>query len=107
MRLPSLINYKNSKISLKYMDKPTSDKEKALGIYDPHIRTILIYKNLNKKELLNTVLHELIHLIGDRSRYKIRNFSEEKVCNMVGDELGYIFCKNPKIINFIKRCVND
>ena len=53
MRLPSLINYKNSKISLKYMDKPTSDKEKALGIYDPHIRTILIYKLRHIADLIN------------------------------------------------------
>ena len=107
MRLPNQIIYKNSIIKFKYMDKKTSIKEKAYGIYDPKFRTILIYKNMKKRDLLNTVLHELVHLIGDKSKYKIRNFSEEKVCNLIGDELGYLFCKNPQMINFIKRCVNE
>ena len=58
---------------------------------------------MKKRDLLNTVLHELVHLIGDKSKYKIRNFSEERVCNLIGDELGYLFCKNPLNDKFYKK----
>ena len=107
MILPNPISYKNNRVSIRYMDNYDSLKLKAYGLYHPNKKAILLYKNLNKKELLNTFLHELMHLIGDKSKYKIRNFSEEKVCYMVGDELAKIFIRNPKVINFIKRCAND
>ena len=79
MILPNPINYKNNRVSIRYMSNYDSLKLKAYGLYDPNKKAILLYKNLNKKELLNTFLHELMHLIGDKSKYKIRNFSEEKV----------------------------
>ena len=55
--------------------------------------------------LLDTLLHEIAHMIAHKSEIRLKNLGEEGVASFIGSEFSKVFLQNPKLVNLIKKCV--
>ena len=101
------IKYKNYRAKVKKMSVKQAKKENAFGLYYPTKSTIFIQNNLNPKNYLNILFHEIAHFIAHKSKTKLANKGEEGIAEFIGSEFSKIFLQNPKLINFIKQCTKQ
>ena len=99
------IKYKNYRAKVKKMSVKQAKKENAFGLYYPTKSTIFIQNNLNPKNYLNILIHEIAHFIAHKSKTKLANKGEEGIAEFIGSEFSKIFLQNPKLINIIKHCI--
>ena len=98
------IKYKNFKATVTTMSRKTATQHGLYGFYTPNNNTIVIQKDLNKRDYLDTLIHEIFHFVADKSGIKFRNLGEEGVAKFVGSEFSKILIQNPKLVNVIKWC---
>ena len=102
--IPKIIKYRNFKIKVVKLTKKQAKKENIWGYYDSNKSVIGIQENIKKITLLDTLLHEIAHMIADKSQTRIKNLGEEGVALFIGSEFSKIFLQNPKLLTLIKRC---
>tara|TARA_B100000963_G_scaffold146981_1_gene127995 strand:+ start:5737 stop:6054 length:318 start_codon:yes stop_codon:yes gene_type:complete len=96
------IKYKNYKVKIKNMSIKQAKIENAFGLYLPNKSTIYIQKNLNPKNYIAILLHELAHFLVDKAKSIPK--SEETFATLT-EEFAKIFYQNPKLINIIRKCI--
>ena len=99
-----LIKYKNFKATVTTMSRKTATEHGLYGFYTPANNTIVIQKDLNKRDYLDTLIHEIFHFVADKSDINFKNLGEEGIAKFVGSEFSKILIQNPKLVNLIKRC---
>jgi len=104
MRLPKLIKYRNATIKLIKTPIDEARRGDFLGLYDPNENSIRISEEIkNKAEIAETLVHEILHLIIDKSKRPV--VSEEKTVDNLAKELIILLYRNKHILNFIQRCL--
>lgn len=107
MRLVKEIKYRGYKAKVVKLTNKQARNGNMYGCYYPETSTIAIQENLKKLTLLDTMLHEIGHFIADKSQIRLANLGEEGITSFIGSEFAKVFLQNPKLINFIKRCVAE
>lgn len=78
------------------------------GVYRADQSEIRIREGMDKREKLNTVLHELFHAIvysyGIKRDFK-DDEQEEKLVNVFGNGFTEVLIRNPDLMEFIKKAV--
>jgi len=98
------IKYRNFKVKIVKLTRKQAIKDNIWGYYDSNKSVIAIQENLKKITLLDTLLHEIAHMIAHKSEIRLKNLGEEGVASFIGSEFSKVFLQNPKLINLIKRC---
>ena len=100
------IKYRNFKVKIVKLAKKDAKKENIYGYYDTDKSVIALSEDLKKITLLDTLLHEIAHMIAHKSSIRLKNLGEEGIALLIGSEFSKIFLQNPKLITFIKRCTS-
>ena len=69
-------------------------------------RTARIDKTLEPTRKLNTLIHEIVHVLLDHFNAELKLKDEEKVCEVLGTGLSDLFIANPKLIDIINSVYN-
>lgn len=98
------IKYRNFKVKIVKLARKDAKKDNIWGYYDTDKSIIAIQEDIKNITLLDTLLHEIAHMIAHKSKIRLRNLGEEGVASFIGSEFSKIFLQNPKLITFIKSC---
>ena len=96
----SFIKYGNRKIKIKY-----ELLHDCYGLYDPNHNTLQLDKRLKSLRLLNTLMHELFHIIMSNENINVNLKGEEPIAKAVGDGYEKIFKANPSLVKLITQCL--
>ena len=96
----SFIKYGKRKIKIKY-----EFLHDCYGLYDPNHNTLQLDKRLKSLRLLNTLMHELFHIIMSNENINVNLKGEEPIAKAVGDGYEKIFKANPSLIKLITQCL--
>lgn len=76
------------------------------GCYRADESEIRVREGLSNRELLNTILHEVLHAIiycyGLKDNFK-NDGDEEKIVNALGNGLTEVILRNPALVKFIEK----
>lgn len=89
-------------------------EEQADEIYgkaDTHTKTVTIYKHKNEEMLIETLLHELLHVVMEDKAEAIFNFDpdkkdfdkEENLIRLISPVLMQLINENPELIRFLSK----
>lgn len=80
----------------------------AQGVYLAAKPEIRVKEGMEGRELLNTVLHEILHGIvycyGLKTEFK-DNDHEERIVNALGNALTEVLTRNPDLVSFVGKSV--
>ena len=96
----SFIKYGKRKIKIKY-----ELLHDCYGLYDPNHNTLQLDKRLKSLRLLNTLMHELFHIIMSNEDINVNLKGEEPIAKAVGDGYEKIFKANPLLVKLITQCL--
>lgn len=100
------IKYRSYKIKIIKLARKDAKKHNIWGYYDTDKSIIAIQENIKNITLLDTLLHEVAHMIAHKSKIRLKNLGEEGVASFIGSEFSKVFLQNPKLVTLIKRCVS-
>tara|TARA_R100001460_G_scaffold62797_1_gene103009 strand:- start:90 stop:422 length:333 start_codon:yes stop_codon:yes gene_type:complete len=106
MRLPGTIYLGHRKIKVKQIGAKTANKDEIYGDFDVNKDLIRIDKTLEPTRKLNTLIHEIVHVLLDHFNAELKLKDEEKVCEVLGTGLSDLFTHNPKLIKVINDVYN-
>lgn len=104
--------YPPSKIQLGYQDISVSmvDWLDGDGCYSPDRHEIRIKEGAGNRELLNTMLHEIIHAAifcyGLKKDFKDEDH-EEHVVNALANGLTEVLVRNPRLVKWVNLAVKS
>ena len=101
MRKPKAIKFGHRDLKIKYITKKEASKRGIYGEVETSTNTILIDKSLDGKVTLNTIIHELIHVIAEHYHWNLPAKDEELVCETTGNALADLFNQNPKLVEYL------
>ena len=96
----SFIKYGKRKIKIKY-----ELLHDCYGLYDPNHNTLQLDKRLKSLRLLNTLMHELFHIIMSNEDINVNLKGEEPIAKAVGDGYEKIFKANPFLVKILTQCL--
>ena len=96
----SFIKYGKRKIKIKY-----ELLHDCYGLYDPNHNTLQLDKRLKSLRLLNTLMHELFHIIMSNEDINVNLKGEDTIAKAVGDGYEKIFKANPLLVKLITQCL--
>ena len=99
------IKYGRKTTKIEFVDKKEAQKGRFIGIFDPQMNEIKILDDLHGIDLLDTILHEIIHLIVVNADRKIR--SEEPTVDIIATGLAKIFRQNKHLVKFMNQCLKN
>lgn len=97
-------------IKIGYQDINVSEEDlvDAQGCYQAEQSKIRIKEGMEGRELLNTILHEILHAIvysyGLKKDFK-SDEEEEKIVNAFGNGLTEALVRNKDLVEFIRKSV--
>lgn len=97
------------RVKIGYLDfklvprsKKWSIKHKALGMCIPEDAHIAYYSKQKRSEIVNTILHELLHGVVYMFDINFRNLrEEEKVVRKMANGLHTVFKDNPQFLEWL------
>lgn len=102
--LPKIINIGYQDIKVSEVDAIDDTQ----GSYSSSNSQIKIRKDLDEREILNTLLHEALHAIcyiyGLKAEFDDDDH-EEKLINSIGNGLTELFVRNPEVVKIIGELV--
>ena len=90
-------------INLNFIDKEIASKKKIFGEFDSDINTITLDKSLDSIQMINTIIHEICHLIHDEYKLELSAKAEELVCNSIGNGMCHILYQNQDLLEFLYK----
>jgi len=96
----SHIKYGRRKIKITY-----KNLEDCYGLYDPNKQILYLDQNMKGERLLNTIIHELFHVICFNENIDVNQRGEEPIAKAVGDGYTKIFKQNPKLWDILASCL--
>ena len=106
MKLPGTIYLGHRKIKVQQIGARTANKDQIYGDFDVNKDLIRIDKTLEPTKKLNTLIHEIVHVLLDHFNAELKLKDEEKVCEVLGTGLSDLFIANPKLIDIINSVYN-
>ena len=106
MKLPGTIYLGHRKIKVQQIGARTANKDQIYGDFDVNKDLIRIDKTLEPTRKLNTLIHEIVHVLLDHFNAELKLKDEEKVCEVLGTGLSDLFITNPKLIDIINSVYN-
>ena len=97
-----VIKYGRKSIKVHYSDLIKTDN--CYGLYDPNTQTVNFDQNMKGEVFLNTLLHEIFHIIIYNEGMNIKDRGEEPIVNALGNGLVKVLKQNKKVRNFIYDC---
>tara|TARA_R100000479_G_scaffold164646_1_gene103540 strand:+ start:356 stop:688 length:333 start_codon:yes stop_codon:yes gene_type:complete len=107
MKLPGIIYLGHRKIKIKEIGARTASKDEIYGDFDVNKDLIRVDKTLTPEKKLNTLIHEIIHVLLDHFNAELKLKDEEKVCEVLGSGLSDLLSQNPKVIKVINSVYNN
>jgi hypothetical protein len=104
------------RVKIGYLDfklvprsKKWSIKHKAVGMCIPEYAHIAYYSKQKRSEIVNTILHELLHGVVYMFDINFRNSrEEEKVVRKIANGLHTVFKDNPEFVEWlVQNSVKD
>ena len=90
-------------VNLNFIDKDTADKKKIFGEFHCDKNEITLDKSLDTQQLLNTIIHEINHLLCDEYKLELSAKAEELVCNSLANGMRHILYQNPELLEFLYK----
>jgi Zn-dependent peptidase ImmA (M78 family) len=90
-------------VNLNFIDKDTADKKKIFGEFHCDKNEITLDKSLDTQQLLNTIIHEINHLLCDEYKLELSAKAEELVCNSLANGMCHILYQNPELLEFLYK----
>ena len=106
MKLPGTIYLGHRKIKVQQIGARTANKDQIYGDFDVNKELIRIDRTLEPTRKLNTLIHEIVHVLLDHFNAELKLKDEEKVCEVLGTGLSDLFFANPKLIDIIYSVYN-
>ena len=78
----------------------------SMGSVNNNKRIIQIEKGQNKHDMVDTVLHECLHVMVDDSKL-IDESDEEKIVSVFANKLTELFIRNPKLLDWMRQQVKE
>ena len=103
MNLPNEIVFGSRLIKLDFIDKDTADKKKIFGEFTSDKNLIILDKSLDNIQMINTVIHEVCHLIHDQYKLELSAKAEEVVCNSTANGICDILYQNQDLLDFLYK----
>jgi hypothetical protein len=103
MNLPNEIVFGSRIINVNFIDKEIASKKKIFGEFDSDSNTITLDKSLNDIQMINTIIHEICHLIHDEYKLELSAKAEELVCNSIGNGVCHILYQNQDLLDFLYK----
>ena len=97
-----VMKYGRKSIKVLYSDLMETDN--CYGLYDPNTQTVNFDQNMKGEVFLNTLLHEIFHIIIYNEGMNIKDRGEEPIVNALGNGLVKVLKQNKKVRNFIYDC---
>lgn len=107
MKLPGIIYLGHRKIKVKEIGARTANKDEIYGDFDVNKDLIRVDKTLTPEKKLNTLIHEIVHVLLDHFNAELKLKDEEKVCEVLGSGLSDLLSQNPKVIKVINSVYNN
>ena len=107
MKLPGIIYLGHRKIKVKEIGARTASKDEIYGDFDVNKDLIRVDKTLTPEKKLNTLIHEIVHVLLDHFNAELKLKDEEKVCEVLGSGLSDLLSQNPKVIKVINSVYNN
>ena len=99
------IKYRNFKVKIVKLARKDAKKDNIWGYYDTDKSIIAIQEDIKNITLLDTLLHEIAHMIAHKSEIRLKNLGEG-VASFIGSEFSKVFLQNPKLVTLIKKCTS-
>jgi hypothetical protein len=90
-------------INLNLIDKEQASKKKIFGEIDCDSNTLTLDKSLDNIQLVNTLLHELCHMIHSEYLIELPAKAEELVCNSTANGLCHLLYQNQDLLEFLYK----
>ena len=90
-------------VNLNFIDKEQASKKKIFGEFDCDNNTLTIDKSLDNIQMINTLLHELCHMIHDEYKLDLALKAEEVVCNSIANGMCHILYQNQDLLEFLYK----
>jgi Zn-dependent peptidase ImmA (M78 family) len=90
-------------VNLNFIDKDTADKKKIFGEFHCDKNEITLDKSLDTQQLLNTIIHEINHLLCDEYKLELSAKAEELVCNSLANGMCHILYQNQELLEFLYK----
>mgnify|MGYP003120259949 CR=1 FL=1 len=107
MKLPGTIHLGHRKLKVSEISPKTASKESVYGDFDPAKDRIRIDRSLTHTKKLNTLIHEIVHLLLDHFNAGLKDKDEEKVCEVLGSGLSDLFAQNPRLLKYINSVYSN
>lgn len=90
-------------VKIDFIEKDIADKKKIFGEFHADKNEITLDKSLDKMQLLNTLIHEVNHLLFDEYKLELSAKSEELVCNSLANGMCHILYQNQDLLDFLYK----
>jgi hypothetical protein len=90
-------------IKLNFIDKELASKKKIFGEFDCDNNTLTIDKSLDNIQTINTLLHELCHMIHSEYLIELPAKAEELVCNSIANGICHTLYQNQELLEFLYK----
>jgi predicted SprT family Zn-dependent metalloprotease len=100
-----VIKYGKKRIKVIYSDLLKTDS--CYGLYDTNKQTVNFDQNMKGELFLNTLLHEIFHIIIFNDGIKVKDRGEEPIVMALGDGLTKILKQNKKVRDYIYDCFDN
>ena len=100
-----VIKYGKKRIKVIYSDLLKTDA--CYGLYDTNKQTVNFDQNMKGEVFLNTLLHEIFHIIIFNEGLKVKDRGEEPIVMALGDGLTKVLKQNKKVRDYIYECFDS
>ena len=101
MRKPTSFKFGHRRVKIKYISDKKANKLGIYGQIDPSKNEIQLDKTLKPTQLINTLLHESVHLIAEHYHWNLPAKEEEMVCETVINGICDLLSQNPKLLSYL------
>ncbi len=106
--IPKKVKIGYADFDIQARHKEWTARTKALGMCHPEKSLIEYARNQNEEEMLNTIIHEILHGIVYHFDIPFRNIKqEEAVIRKMANGLSNVFKDNPDLVRTIYKMYGE
>ena len=90
-------------VNIDYIDKEVANKKKIFAEIDCDKNIITLDNSLDNIQKINSLLHEVCHLIHDEYKIDLSAKAEELVCNSIANGICHTLYQNQDLLEFLYK----
>jgi hypothetical protein len=98
---PKTIKFGHRDFKIKYITRKQAGKRGIYGEVDTATNIITIDKSLDHKVTINTLVHEILHVVSEHYHWNIPAPQEELIAETVGNSISDVLNQNPNLVKYI------